>query len=513
MRRRIFIGLLAAALVPPLGSQTPAAFPPQRPKLVLAIMVDQLRYDYLTRFGAEFNAGLKRLLTQGAVFTNANYDSSPTVTAVGHATFLTGATPAVSGIIGNDWWDRESGRRVQSITDDTVMVLGANGAGASPRRLAVSTIGDELKISGHGGKVIGVSLKDRSAILPAGHMADGAYWFDARSGNFVSSTYYFKALPGWVEQINRSRPADKYAGRQWLNQKMPAQAGPQLYAEVDATPYGDELVLEFARQALAAEKLGAGDKTDLLAVSFSALDYVGHRSGPDSREVREMVLAVDKVVNELLEAAERQVGANSVLAVLTADHGVAPIPEQNIARRLPGGRTDSRAERAAVEQALQARFGAGNYIAYFSETAIYFHPNPVPGKQFDRAEMQRIAAAVMRAQPHVLRVYTRTGFENGYPVGDLIDRRVRNGFHHDRSADVMIVHEPNWQAGGSTANHGSPFAYDTHVPLLVLGHGRVRPGQYHGEAGIQDIAPTLARLLGIAVPSGSVGRVLAEMFP
>ena len=515
MRRRFLLALISglfwAALALPLGSQTPAA--PQRPRLVLAIMVDQFRYDYLTRFGSEFNAGLKRLLTEGAVFTNANYDSAPTVTAVGHGTFLTGATPSVSGIIGNDWWDRTANRRVQSITDETVTTLGGSGAGASPRRLMVSTVGDELKISGHGGKVISVSLKDRSAILPAGHMADGAFWFDTRTGNFASSTYYFKSLPAWASEINLSHPADKYAGRQWRNQKMPAQPSLQLYAAVDSTPFGDELVLDFALRAMAVEKLGSGQKTDLLAVSFSSVDYVGHAFGPDSPEIHDMVVAVDKVIGQLLDAAERQAGPGNVVAVFSADHGVATIPAANIARNMPGGRTDSQAERAAVEQALRARFGAGNYIAYFSETSMYFTADPVPGKQLDRTEMQRVAAAVMRTQPHVMRVYTRTGLENGAASGDVIDQRIRNGFHQERSGDVMIVHEPNWQAGGSSANHGSPFSYDTHVPVIFLGPGRVKAGQYHGEAGIQDIGPTLAQILGIAAPTGSMGRVLGEVLP
>jgi arylsulfatase A-like enzyme len=295
---------------------------------------------------------------------------------------------------------------------------------------------------------------------------------------------------------------------------MPAQPSLQLYAAVDATPFGDELVLDFALRALAAEKLGGSEKTDLLAVSFSSVDYVGHAFGPDSPEIHEMVVAVDKVIGQLLDAAEKQAGRGNVVAVFSADHGVATIPEANIARNMPGGRIDSQAERAAVEQALRARFGAGNYIAYFSETAIYFTADPGAGKQLlDRAEMQRVAAAAMRAQPHVMRVYTRTEFENGAPSGDVIDRRVRNGFHQERSGDVMIVHEPNWQAGGSSANHGSPFSYDTHVPVIFLGPGRIKAGQYHGEVGIQDIGPTLAQILGIATPTGSVGRVLGEMLP
>src|SRR5579864_5865604 len=203
----LFLGLCihAPAQTRPTAPAKPA---PPAPKLVLAIMVDQFRYDYLTRFRTDFTGGLKRLLEQGAVFTNANYDASPTVTAVGHSTFLTGAMPALSGIVSNQWWDRVEGKAVTSVSDDTTKLLGGNGTGSSPARLLVSTIGDELKIAGKGGKVIGISLKDRSAILPAGHMADGAYWFDGQSGNFVSSTYYFPELPAWVRDFNARRPAD-----------------------------------------------------------------------------------------------------------------------------------------------------------------------------------------------------------------------------------------------------------------------------------------------------------------
>src|SRR6185369_11250837 len=228
MRRR-FLALFPLLLggVLSLWAQAQQSTPPQ-PKLVLAIVVDQFRYDYLTRFRTELTGGLKRMLEQGAVFTNANYDASPTVTAVGHSTFLTGSTPAISGIVSNQWWDSAEGKVVSSVSDDKVKLLGGNGAGSSPARLLVSTVGDELKISGKGGKVIGISLKDRSAILPSGHMADGAYWFDGLSGSFVSSTYYFSELPAWVRDFNASRPADKYAGQDWLGHKMPAAAGPRL---------------------------------------------------------------------------------------------------------------------------------------------------------------------------------------------------------------------------------------------------------------------------------------------
>ena len=263
------------------------AAPP--PKLVVAIVVDQFRYDYMTRFRADYHAGFDRLLTKGAVFTNARYEHFPTVTAIGHSTVLTGATPSMSGIVGNEWFERETGKTVESISDDTVKILGGNGegeTGASPKRLMTSTVGDELKMARAGSKVIGISLKNRSAILLGGHMADGAYWFDPRAGNFVSSTFYFADLPGWVKEFNGKRPADGLHGAHWLNHTLPADN--KVYAALEGSPFGNEILESFAERAVQAEKLGQRNATDILAISFSANDYVGHANGPDSPDVKEM---------------------------------------------------------------------------------------------------------------------------------------------------------------------------------------------------------------------------------
>ncbi len=509
--------LVAAVLCSSLVSaQDAPQLSSNRPTLVLSIMVDQFRYDYLSRFGAEFDGGLKRLLDEGAVFTNANYDAAPTVTAIGHATVLSGATPSMSGIAGNVWYERSEGKNVQSITDENVMPLGG-GNGASPKRLAVSTVGDELKISGKGGKVFGVSLKDRSAILPAGRMADGAFWFDGMSGNFVSSTWYFEALPAWATAFNAEKRADRFAGQVFGNTTMPAP-GPELYGELDTSPFADQMVLDFALTVLEAEQLGKDGQTDLLAVSFSATDYVGHANGPDSPLIREMALAVDDRIGELIRAAERQAGRGNLVVVFTADHGVAPVPEENVAKQLPGGRYDARAEREAVEAALDAAFGDGEYIQGTNDFSYYLNPNPVAGKTIAYADMERVAAETLRHQPHVARVYTRSELAAGLVDGDLVDRRVRNGFNTEHSGDVLAVHDPNWLAGaggpGRGTNHGTPYSYDTHVPVIFWGpRNLVKPGQYHAYAAVNDIAPTLSTILGVAQPSGTFGRVLEEMLP
>lgn len=500
--------LLACALA--LASLLTAA--PKRPKLIVAIVVDQFRYDYLTRFRADYTAGLNRLLNQGAVFTNAQYEHFPTVTAVGHSTVLSGATPSISGIVGNEWYDREVGRDVTSVSDPkTQLVGGRGGAGSSPARLLVSTVGDELKIADMGrSRVIGVSLKDRSAILPAGRMANGAYWFDNASGNFVSSTFYFSDLPPWVKQFNDSRPAARFAGATWLNHKMPADSK-QLNAALAASPFGNDLVAAFAERAIEVEQLGRHDVPDVLAVSFSSNDYVGHQLGPDAPEIREMSVRTDKVLGELLAAAEKSAGAGNILVVLTADHGVAPLPEVNAARRMPGGRPPAGIVNRVAQDALVKKYGYGKWIAGGAENTLYLNQALIAEKKLNPAEVDRTAAQALSQIPHVFRVYTREQLATGAVQQDVVSRRVMNGFYARRSGDLEVLLEPYWIFTQSGATHGTVFDYDTHVPVIFMGTG-IRPGRYYQSIAVNDIAPTLAAILDVETPSGSVGRVLSEIF-
>jgi Type I phosphodiesterase / nucleotide pyrophosphatase len=484
---------------------------PKKPKLVLAIVIDQFRYDYLTRFRSEYHAGFDRLLTQGAVFTNAHYEHFPTVTAIGHSTFLSGATPSISGIVNNEWYDRQEGKSVTSVSDDHTKLLGGlDRPGASPRRMLVDTVGDELKIAS-GGKahVIGISLKDRAAILPAGHMADGAYWFDTATGNFVSSTFYFADLPGWVRDFDKSRPADQYRGAIWMNHTMTQDLG-KLYSDVDASPFGNELVERFAERALEAEQLGRHDGTDLLAVSFSSNDYVGHRVGPDSPEVREMSLRADRLLGKLFDTVNKAVGMDNVLVVLTADHGVAPLPEVNEERRMPGGRLSAREISGAVQAALVKKYGEGKWIANSAEYAVYLNLDLIAAKNLDRAEVNRTAAAAALDLPHVFRVYTREQLMGGAALDDQVGRRVMNGYYVRRGPDIEVLLEPYWIFTQSGASHGTTFDYDTHVPVIFMGPG-IRAREYDNNIVPNDIAPTLATMLSVETPSGSVGRVLTEM--
>jgi predicted AlkP superfamily pyrophosphatase or phosphodiesterase len=494
-----------------------------KPKLVLAIMIDQFRYDYLTRFRGEYSGGLNRLLTKGAVFTNAEYEHFPTVTAVGHSTFLTGATPSISGIIGNDWYDRASGKNVTSVTDDTVKLVGGRtDAGASPRRMLVSTVGDELKIANDGkSRVIGISFKDRSSVLPAGHMADGAFWFEAKTANVVSSTYYFPDLPGWVKDFNSSKPADKYLGAVWnlapysdKTIKMAATPSEKYYDDLKATPFGNELIESFAERAITAEQLGKRDTTDVLAVSFSSNDYVGHDTGPDSPEVHAMCVLTDQLLDKFFRFVDGQVGIENVLVVVSADHGVVSRPEVTAARKMPGGRMPARVIQDAVQAGLTEKFGEGKWIISPSEHSLYLNRELMHQKKLDERIVERAAMEVVRVIPHVARVYTREQLANGQAMEDEVGRRVMNGYNTQRGADLVMVLEPYWiypsRDPRQVTTHGTPYTYDAHVPVIFMGPN-IKAGRYNRKVAVNDIAPTLATILDVATPSGSVGRVLSEM--
>jgi predicted AlkP superfamily pyrophosphatase or phosphodiesterase len=519
MTRRFFLALAACSLLTSAAQPAPE---PKRPKLVVGIVIDQFRYDYLTRFRADYTSGFARLLHQGAVFTNARYKHFPTVTAIGHSVFMTGATPSLSGIAGNEWFDREAGKVVTSVSDPGTKLLGGkDGAGMSPRKLLVSTVGDELKAASRGkSRVIGISIKDRAAILPSGHTCDGAYWFDGETGNFVSSTFYFPDLPEWVKGANSSRPADRYLNAEWtplvpnpdypaFSKRMAGTPGPAFYGSLEASPYGNELVEAFAERAIEAEQLGRHDGTDLLTVSFSSNDYVGHAVGPDAPEVRDMAIRADRVIGKLLEFLDRRIGLGDTIVVLTGDHGVAPVPEVGAERKMPGGRLASKSVLAAIDTALTERFGEGKWVVGTSP-GVYFNRELIRTKKLNEAEVERVAAEAAARVPHIFRVYTRSQIESGQVIDDAVTHSVVNGFFPSRASDLVVIEEPYWMQSPRGTTHGSPFGYDSHVPVIFMGP-KVKAGRYDGKMAPNDIAPTLATMLDIETPSGAMGRVLVEM--
>ena len=508
--------ILGLALLASLSClQAQPAAPPARPKLLVMIAVDQFRYDYLTRFRKDYTAGLAQLLTQGAVFTNANYEHAPTVTAVGHSTMLTGASPVLSGIVSNEWYEKETGKVTSSVRDEKSELLGAEGVAATPRRLLVSTVADEIKMSGRGeSKSIGISLKDRSAILLPGRMADAAYWFNGEQGNWVSSTWYMPALPPWVASHNAKRAADRFLGKPWIPlgatqplRTMTSKPDAMYYSRMETSPFGNEIVEEMAELAIENEKLGTHATTDVLAISFSSNDLVGHAYGPDSPEARDMSITTDRLLGKLFAYLDKKVGMRNVLVALTADHGVAPVPEVNTRRKMPGGRLKDSDVTSAVEKRLTEKFGSGKWSVGRGGEQIYLNPQLVD--QYGGPAARAAAADAIRNIPHIYRVYTREQLLQGETGQDKISRRVLNGYHPARGADLVVVLEPYYVFGNTAATHSSPFNYDTHVPVLLMGPG-VKPGRYHQAAAVNDIAPTLATILEVEVPSGSMGRVLSE---
>jgi predicted AlkP superfamily pyrophosphatase or phosphodiesterase len=524
-RVAVFVVSLLCLLAPSFAANTP------KPKLVVGIMVDQFRYDYLTRFRSEYHGGLDRLMSQGAVFTNAFYAHIPTVTAVGHSIFMSGAMPAVSGIVGNAWYDRQEAKLVTSVCDwDVAIVVGHSEQKAakctdsdpsSPKRLVVSTVGDELRDAHEDSKVIGISIKARSAILPSGHRATGAYWFDDISGNFITSTFYMHELPGWAKSFNDRKLPDKYVDRKWEGfpkwNFRASSTSKAPYEKLPAGPWGNELIEQFAEQALTGEKLGQREATDLLTVSFSSNDYVGHAVGPDAPEVRDMAIRTDQLLAKLFALINQQVGLSNVVVVLSADHGVAPLPDRDKADKMPGGYVSVSFEKV-VENALTARFGQAEWLVPAGETNLYLNRPAIQnaktaaGKSITEDDVYRVAKDALLSAPelHVARVYTREQLDNGIP-GDFIARAAMSGYYPKRSGDISIVLEPNYVPGNHGTSHFSPYAYDRHVPVLFLGPG-IKPGRYNNTIEVNDIAPTLATMLEIQTPSGSSGRVLAEMF-
>jgi len=502
MRKLLIVALAATCLF---------AAAPKEPKLVLFIVVDQCRYDYLTRFRDEFHGGFDRLLKNGASFASTQVDFFPTLTAPSHAAMLTGASPSVSGIVGNDWFDRREGIHVTSVLDKTTKIVGAAGTdGASPRRLLVSTVGDELrKATGGRSRVIGISIKDRSAILLTGQKANGAYWYDEPSGLFVSSSYYGPDLPTWVRSFDDSRPSLQYAGVTWTGHKFP-DAGRPLYKMIERSPFGNDLTEAMAELAIKAEKLGQRDETDLLALSFSSTDYVGHDYGPDSPELHDTLLRTDRILDRLFEEVDRQIGLAKVVVVMTSDHGVAPVAEVNNARKMPGGRSLLTDISDAVQAALSKKYGPGKWVGGCWDLLVYLNRDLLSQKKIDPAEANRTAADAMLHIPHIARAYTREQLGNPQALWDETGRRMKDGFHPEFGADIEFIPEPYWVFTDQKTTHGSTYNYDSHVPLIFMGAGIRRSRQYE-LVRTNDIAPTLAEILGVPKPSGSSGRSLWEI--
>ncbi len=516
----------------------------KKPKLVVGIVVDQMRYDYLVRFYDKYGAdGFKRLLGGGFNFTNANYDYIPTYTACGHACIYTGTGPAYNGIVGNDWYDRYSKKSVYCVSDSTVSPLGTTSISGkmSPKNLFTSTIGDELKLaSNFKSKVIGVALKDRGSILTAGSGADAAYWHDPYSNNMISSTYYMKQLPKWVDDFNKRKVADSLISKPWttlLPIEKYTESSPdntpyeglfegevepifphnlQLMKDsnneiIRGVPMGNTLTTMFAKQILVNEKMGKGAETDLLAISYTSTDYVGHMYGINAIELEDTYLRLDREMADLLNFLDAQVGKDEYLLFLSADHAAVNNPVFSSDHDLKGDMLDSKPIIDSLKKYLNNAYGAGDYILNTNAQNIYLNRELLEKKNINLRDIQDKCVLFVTGFEGVATAMTATELMTGTKrVG--VSSLMQNGFNQKRSSDVMIQLQPGWISWSTKTGttHGSAYRYDTHVPLIFYGKN-VAQGRENMQVSVTDIAPTICTFLNIEFPSGSIGKPLEDV--
>jgi predicted AlkP superfamily pyrophosphatase or phosphodiesterase len=516
----------------------------ERPKLVVGIVVDQMRYDYISRFWNGYSeGGFKRLVKEGFNFKNNHYNYAPTSTGPGHASVYTGTTPASHGIIGNDWYDKEIGASVYCAADNTYASVGtASAAGQmSPKQLLTTTISDQLKLHTQSrSKVIAIALKDRGAVLPGGHTADAAYWFHGKEeGSWISSTFYMETLPSWVTQFNSKVPQQYKKPWDLLkSEKAYIQSGLDknnyegayrgetaavfphdlvslweangAYDILKATAYGNSLTADFALAALKGENLGKGVDTDFLAISFSSTDYVGHQFGVNSREIEDTYYRLDLDLERLLKALDAQVGPGNYSLFLTADHAAVQVPTYLKDLKIPSGYFNSKVFKEKLNAYVADQFGSEDLIENISNYQVFLNRDLAAQLDINLREMQEDLAQFILQDSAVERTYTAHQMWGGeYTKG--IPYILQNGYNPKRSGDVLFVLKPaviSYSRTGST--HGSPQIYDTHTPLLFYGKGFKRGASYE-RSEIPDIAPTLAAMLGIAFPNGTTGKPLTQV--
>lgn len=507
------------------------------PRLVVVIVVDQLRPDYLTRFADLYEGGFHTLLDNGANFTNSAYRHASTYTAAGHASVSTGLHPAAHGVIANSWYDSARGAVVNCIADDEYAAVGGSGRRASPRPLLADTLGDLLKRKHGGSKVYAFSSKDRAALLLAGRGADGAFWYSDPCGCFVTSSYYANGLPEWLAAFNAAKPAAAYAGKRWerlladrsLYEKLareddfPTEADGQattfphalpeedVEAQVQQTPFADELTLQAALAALDSGELGADGEPDLLAIGFSATDRIGHRYGPYSQEAMDHNLRLDRLLADLLAAIDRRAGLDKTVVALTADHGVLPLVEELQRRGAAARRVDPDAFWQRARDALKQRFpDAPDLVAEASGNRLYWRLAAFRNGAVERAEAEKFLTEQLRRDPLVADVHTASDLAGASADAPETLRLFANAYFERRSPHVFVHFKEFVYAGGAHGTgHGSAHAYDREVPVLLYGAG-IRQGTFERPAGPEDIAPTLARLLRLEMPKETDTRILAE---
>ena len=490
-----------------------------RPRLVVILVIDQFRGDYLARYQDRFGPGGFRLfLDRGAVFTDCNYDYASTRTAPGHSTLLTGSYVNGHGILGNVWWDPVKKKAVLAVADDAAHTIGPGGtepgAGFSPHYLQASTLGDELKLATQGkARVFALSLKNYAAILSAGHSADAAYWTDRKSGAWVTSSYYRSDLPKWVAEFDRSNLPDKYLKMEWKDAEGKTLRGPSKdFDALESTPFATDYELDFARALIQNEKLGEGPATDLLVVSISATDVLGHATGPDSPQAAAMALALDRQLADFFGFLGQQVGLANVWIALSADHGVAPLPAVAQGFRLPGANYNGKSLVSQANAELSARFSPGRgteYIKLLEWPVAYLSEDAFAAAGVKEAEAERAAGEALAKLAGWRGYVTRAQQAQGQLPRDEWGRKYAHSYSWQTGWYVIGEPAPFTLATTAGTDHSTPYSYDTHVPLAFYGLA-FRAGLYRTHAEPVDLAVTLASLLGINAPTHAVGRVLTE---
>lgn len=531
-----------------LAQKAPVNAPssPAKPQLVVGIVVDQMRWDYLTRYYPLFqaNGGFRRMLGEGFSCDNTLINYTPTVTACGHTAIYTGSVPALHGIVGNNWWENRSNKGMYCSEDKSVKGVGGKteeDGQMSPKNMLTTTICDELRMSNQfASKVVGIAIKDRGAILPAGHSANAAYWYEGKSGNFISSTYYFNELPAWAQAFNQRKlpdslyqngwklalPAETYRSYATADEKVyeskpfgkDANGFPydmskfigKDYTKISSTPMGNTLTAEMAKAAIIGEKLGKGSATDFIAISFSSPDYIGHSFGPNSWENADDYVRLDQELGKLLQFLDAQIGKNAYTVFLSADHAVAHIPGFMKENKLPGGLLEDAGMMREMNLQIKQKFGVENAIASIMNEQVYLSRKRMDTSKADMVEIKNFIVGFLMKNENITHAFATDDILIT-PLPKQYREMIANGFHPSRSGDVQYIPKSGYFSGSGTGTtHGSPFQYDTHIPLLWYGWG-IKKGKTNRETYITDIAPTLAALLHIQAPSGSVGQVIEEV--
>jgi len=513
----------------------------KRPKLVVGLVVDQMRWDFLYRYYSRYGeGGFKRLIAQGFSAENTLIPYAQTVTAAGHACVYTGSVPAINGIMGNDWFDAKKGTEVYCVEDDSVQIVGgvANSDPMSPKNLFTTTISDELRLATNfQSKVVGVAIKDRGSILPAGHTGT-AYWYESANGSFVSSTWYMQSLPAWAQAFNSKKVADTYYAQNWntlypINSYTqsdadnvpyegkgsdPAPVFPhQLqnfvgknYGAIRATPYGNSITLDFAKEALKAEQLGKDDITDLLAISLSSPDYIGHQYGPNSIEIEDTYLRLDKDLADFFKFLDAEVGKNDYVFFITADHGVAHTPGFLAKNKIPVSTVIS--NQADLNRRVLEKFGVPNIVRSFGNYQVYLNHKGIDSAGKNAKEIAAFVAEEFKKLPHILNAFSYGAIEN-VAMPSVLKEKFLMGYNPSLSGDVQFIVKSGYFYGGNTGTtHGSWYPYDAHIPLVFMGWG-ITPGRTNRITYMSDISATLAALLHIQMPSGNIGSPIVEILP